>query len=1101
MKRVLSLLLIATMLMSALTFTAFAAEEVVITTADEGCKLEGKDWKESTNSVVEGPTGGTSWYTGDTEAKAVFDASDLNGKYGVYAYITPYGSTADKVDFTITASGKATTLVTDGYEGGSEKRHWKFLGIFEFDGTDGDSVVQQMNANATSTGTTTTGTGFIRSSGVKFIKDDTNTEKVTTVDASAAPAPGKPAAKPAETEDGIIITSSDSRCKREGAGWKESTNPVVAGPNGGTSWYTFEKAAKVIYDASSLDEGNYGVYVYLTPFGTTADKIDISITASGKTTTVVTDGLHGGAGNLHWIYLGKYDFNGESGESVVQQINKDAVPVGGTGNLGALRTSGVKFVKDDKNTAAIDGTIAGATGDGDDKEETAAPAEKKFTTVPETGSILMGTEHAGFSKNGDWTQSGLAMPLEGKGYYVTKVNSTGTWYPYLNKAENVEVFYYKPLATNTEDPSLQIEVFAEGKSTMFDLDFTKPPTDWYSLGRFNFSGDGSEYIKVTKTSNTGTARLTGLKFAIKDKNTDSSKGEFYGTDLHILERMGMLIGEGDGITEEYLKKVPTRVQAAVMILRLNGVDKDAESFTGTDNFTDANLEPWAMPQLAYLKAHPELGLIGTGDNMFEPTANIDAQAYAKILLTALGYEYNVDFTWDGTLAFAKEKGIAEAPQGSFTVKDLAVMTESILDLNCKDGTPYFEKLILERDGVKDEGVYGTELTAELKAARDEAKNKKRGIIYNNDGNDVYKYYDNYPGTFDISHLDGTTINAENFLKPRTYGLEDTQVGTVFYCTGVFNSYTHESSGLTDVRVRDWSRALKEYTGKDSLTTMIDYVHSLDKEIFWSMRMNDTHDYIYEENQLDPWKQANMDLLMYRKADIPNMKFGGERWTSVDYTLTPVRQVVYDILKDTLTRYDVDGLELDFTRWPIFFKEVVDGEELYPENLERMNNLVRMIRDLTEKISIERNKPILLAIYVPDSMGLCKFVGLDIETWLGEDLVDIVSIGCHSGAFQSWEDGIGEYKDHDVQIYACLEPLNYNKGADPFEVDKNEAAIAYQAGADGIYLYNYFDINHERYDILGSPETCGPVDPNYVSQRMKYGFSWLGKETVQFVTIK
>ena len=77
--------------------------------------------------------------------------------------------------------------------------------------------------------------------------------------------------------------------------------------------------------------------------------------------------------------------------------------------------------------------------------------------------------------------------------------------------------------------------------------------------------------------------------------------------------------------------------------------------------------------------------------------------------------------------------------------------------------------------------------------------------------------------------------TENFLKKRSYGLEDTQVGTVFYCTGVFNSYHHESSGITDTRVRDWARALKEYTGKDSLTTMVDYVHSIDKDIFWSVQ--------------------------------------------------------------------------------------------------------------------------------------------------------------------------------------------------------------------------------------------------------------------------
>ena len=46
--------------------------------------------------------------------------------------------------------------------------------------------------------------------------------------------------------------------------------------------------------------------------------------------------------------------------------------------------------------------------------------------------------------------------------------------------------------------------------------------------------------------------------------------------------------------------------------------------------------------------------------------------------------------------------------------------------------------------------------------------------------------------------------------------------------------------------------------------------------------------------------------------------------------------------------------------------------------------------------------------------------------------------------------------------------------------------SYEAGADGVYTYNYYTVTHERFDTLGSLETCGPKDPNYVSQRYVYG---------------
>jgi len=690
----------------------------------------------------------------------------------------------------------------------------------------------------------------------------------------------------------------------------------------------------------------------------------------------------------------------------------------------------------------------------------------EFTTIPENGSVIIGSEHPGFSSVGYWIPSHVIMPSDGKAYYTRECGAAAMWYPFIAKAENVEVFYLKPNATSDEDPALELEIFTEGESKKFLIDFTQPPTDWYSLGRYNFSGDGCEYIKISKTSPECTSRLTCFKFVIEEaEEVQEEKSILFGTDIHILERLGMFAGVD--ITKEYLKSAPTRALAEAMALFLND-----------------------------------------SDNVSEFSENITEKEWAVTLLTALGYDSGVDYALENIIEFAGQKGIADSKNDKFTVEEMAVMTASALKLKCKDGIPLLQKIILKFDGIEDKDVYGTELSEELKAEREKAKNKKRGIIYNNDGNDVYAPYDNYPGEFDISSLDEKTINKDNFLKTRSYGLEDTQVCSVFYCTGVFNSYTHESSGITDVRVKDWARALKDYTGKDSLTTMVDYVHSLGKDILWSMRMNDTHDFAYEEKELDPWKKAHLDLLMYKKTEGLFMRYGNSRWSSVDFALTPVRQLVYDIFKDTITRYDIDGLELDFTRWAIFFKEVTKGEKIYPENIERMNNLVRMIRYLTNKISIERNKPMLLAIYVPDSIGFCYEVGLDIKTWLEEDLFDVVSLGCHSGHFQPWEDAIGEYKDYNVKVFACVDPLSYDLATkvDHYEIDKQEACLAYKAGADGIYTYNYYDVHHERFKTLGSPKTCGPMDPNYVTQRARYSeegiyIGGLCKGGEKFMTIK
>jgi len=60
MKKFFAFMLITAMMLTISNFTAFAAEEIVITTADSLCKLEGSGWTESTNEKVAGPTGNTS---------------------------------------------------------------------------------------------------------------------------------------------------------------------------------------------------------------------------------------------------------------------------------------------------------------------------------------------------------------------------------------------------------------------------------------------------------------------------------------------------------------------------------------------------------------------------------------------------------------------------------------------------------------------------------------------------------------------------------------------------------------------------------------------------------------------------------------------------------------------------------------------------------------------------------------------------------------------------------------------------------------------------------------------------------------------------------
>lgn len=145
--------------------------------------------------------------------------------------------------------------------------------------------------------------------------------------------------------------------------------------------------------------------------------------------------------------------------------------------------------------------------------------------------------------------------------------------------------------------------------------------------------------------------------------------------------LGVLIGEGSGVTAEYTAKTPVRIQAAIIYLRLKGLYEEALAFTGSENFTDA-ASTFADGQkiLAYLKANSTLGWIGNPDGTFAPNEVLTAQQYYKVMLSTLGYIQDLDFTYADVFTFAAEKGMSKITADMpFTVDSLAVATVEALN--------------------------------------------------------------------------------------------------------------------------------------------------------------------------------------------------------------------------------------------------------------------------------------------------------------------------------------------------------------------------------------------------------------------------------------
>lgn len=365
--------------------------------------------------------------------------------------------------------------------------------------------------------------------------------------------------------------------------------------------------------------------------------------------------------------------------------------------------------------------------------------------------------------------------------------------------------------------------------------------------------------------------------------------------------------------------------------------------------------------------------------------------------------------------------------------------------------------------------------AAYRAARSEAAHRTRRIIFNNDGDD---------------HILSGDTSIDAFYDRRTTPLDGSQVDTIVYCTsrpfGMFLHNTKVGEVLTDRdafgpgRVNIVPDLLAQ--GVDPLRLMIDHCRCNGREIIWSMRMNDTHDTPHTPANphyyFSQFKKDHSEYLFGTPTHPP--KFGS--WTAVDFAEPEVRDFLFRIFEEICRDFDVDGIEMDFFRHLVLFRTVANGSPACPEEREMMTEWVRRVRSMTEAEGMRRDKPILLTARVPDSVGYCKGMGLDIESWMAEGLIDFLVAG---GDFQlnRWEYSTDLGKRYNIPVYADLDPsVRYDLGKrfdrNSVEAYRGRAMEAWHAGAAGMYLFNLFNPRHPVWWAIGDPEEMRGKDKYY-----------------------
>ena len=358
---------------------------------------------------------------------------------------------------------------------------------------------------------------------------------------------------------------------------------------------------------------------------------------------------------------------------------------------------------------------------------------------------------------------------------------------------------------------------------------------------------------------------------------------------------------------------------------------------------------------------------------------------------------------------------------------------------------------------------------ELREARKKLAHRKRRIIINDDGGLM------------VYGLKEATRQA---YFAALAGWEGKQVDALFYSTwcsgfGVFTYNTKVGEVLTctkDVLANNKTADFIKQ-GTDALHLNIDFCRKNNIEIFWSMRMNDTHD-VNDDLTFSRLKKEHPQWLIGSKENKP--KFGA--WTAVDYTHPEIRDLAYRFFEEVCENYDVDGIEMDFMRDLTCFKRHAMGADATQDECDMMTELIGRIRQMTERVGLKRGRPILVSVRVPDSVGYCKAAGLDIVRWMQDGLIDMLVVSCYY-RLNPWEVSVQLGHKYGVAVWPCLSESRIKGGESEkirqsMECYRGRAMNVWNSGADGVYLFNYGDPKSCLWSEIGEPEILEKLDKVY-----------------------
>ncbi len=268
-------------------------------------------------------------------------------------------------------------------------------------------------------------------------------------------------------------------------------------------------------------------------------------------------------------------------------------------------------------------------------------------------------------------------------------------------------------------------------------------------------------------------------------------------------------------------------------------------------------------------------------------------------------------------------------------------------------------------------------------------------------------------------------------------------------------------------------------GHDVYQLYVDRARELGLGIFASFRMNAAN--ANTEHRMADGRRSRFALenqhLMIGAGELKGNGRGFNFCWQWNWALDEVHDRFLGRFDEVLTRYEVDGLELDFCRNFPFFRRFQGFK-----HIGTMNRVMERAREIVRAHEKRRGSEIKLLCRIASSFDACAEQGMDAEHWIREGLVDMVAVSPMGKLENDVPRAVAAAKSTGALVYVgstAVPPASPQEGYESGQptVRRGIALNAYRQGAAGVHLFNY-DYGNVRALPVDPEDPCDLPEVEY-----------------------